>query len=345
MGHFGSADDHRIGYEEEEDGSYSVDEFDEDSDDNVSVEDPDIDDSGDEDESAPESEVETVNRAREMYIYTAAEKMGYTHLIPPYSNSIPCIGPFRKAMPGLFSFSLPMLFYLIDPKSRLAFDAHDSEEDTMMLFIVLVIFALKISGKEDDFLSWWERDQDLPGGWTAGFIADWMKKPIKARPGVSPLNLPAVSSRKRRLESAGSSKPSKKAKTQSNNSKSQPKKAETQPRKRKTPTKKGASGRKVRKSPPNSLTNQKKQGHIVVQDPSPDQQEASRPTARQSSRTKGKLPKYRKKSDRDDSDGSVYVGMRLTMRARYLKSSLHMETTPGKKPTNIGEIHGAWGCI
>ena len=41
-----------------------------------------------------------------------------------------------------------------------------------MLFIVLVIFALKISGREDDFLSWWERDKDLPEGWTAGFIAD-----------------------------------------------------------------------------------------------------------------------------------------------------------------------------
>ena len=240
--------------------------------------------------------------------YAAAEKVGYTHLMPPCGNSVLCIQPLRKAMPGLFSFSLPILFYLIDPKSRLAFDAHDSGVDTLMLFIVLVIFALKISGREDEFLSWWERDQDLPEGWTAGFIADWMKKPIQARPSISPLNLPAASSKKRTLESAGSSKASKKAKTQSNNSKSQPKKTETQPRKRKTPTKKGASGRKVRKSPTKSLANQKKQGQIVVQDPSSDQQEASLPTARQSSRIKGKLPQYREGSDGDDSDGSVFTG-------------------------------------
>lgn len=74
VGQLGSADDHRIGYEKEEDscrsedGSYSIDERVEDSDDNVSVEDSDIDDSGDEDESAPGPEAETVNRAREMEI-------------------------------------------------------------------------------------------------------------------------------------------------------------------------------------------------------------------------------------------------------------------------------------
>ena len=33
------------------------------------------------------------------------------------------------------------------------------------------------------------------------------------------------------------------------------------------------------------------------------------------------------------------------MRAHDLKSFLHMETSPGKKPTKIGEIHGALGCI
>lgn len=242
------------------------------------------------------------------YTYAAAEKVGYTHLMPPCGNSVLCIRPLRKAMPGLFSFSLPMLFYLIDPKSRLAFDAYDSGVDTLMLFIVLVIFALKISGREDEFLSWWERDQDLPEGWTAGFIADWMKKPIQAQPGISPLNLPAASSRKRTLESAGNSTASKKAKFQSDKSKPQPKKAGTQPGKSKTPTTKSVSRRRPRKSPPNSLTNQKKQGQIVVQDPSPDQQEASLPTARQSSRTKGKLPQYREESDGDDSDGSVFTG-------------------------------------
>lgn len=88
----------------------------------------------------------STSRCDYRYTYAAAEKVGYTHLMPLYSNSVLCIRPLRKAMPGLFSFSLPMLFYLIDPKSRLAFDAHDSEEDTLMLFIVLVIFALKISG-------------------------------------------------------------------------------------------------------------------------------------------------------------------------------------------------------
>ncbi len=83
VGQLGSGDDHHIGYEEEEDrcrsedGSCSMDERVEDSDDNVSVEDSDdnisvedsdIDDSGDEDESAPEPEAETVNHAREMEI-------------------------------------------------------------------------------------------------------------------------------------------------------------------------------------------------------------------------------------------------------------------------------------
>ena len=92
------------------------------------------------------------SRCDHRYTYTAAEKVGYTHLMPPYSNSVLCIRPLRKAMPGLFSFSLPMLFYLIDPNSRLAFDAHDSEEDTLMLFVVLVIFALTISGRKDGFL-------------------------------------------------------------------------------------------------------------------------------------------------------------------------------------------------
>ena len=44
------------------------------------------------------------------FTYTAAEKVGYTHLMPPYSNSVLCIESLRKAMPGLFSFSLSMLF-------------------------------------------------------------------------------------------------------------------------------------------------------------------------------------------------------------------------------------------
>lgn len=250
----------------------------------------------------------STSRCDYRYTYAAAEKVGYTHLMPPYSNSVLCINPLRKAMPGLFSFSLPMLFYLIDPRSCLAFDAHDSEEDTLMLFIVSVIFALMISGRKDDFLSWWERDKDLPGGWTAGFIADWMTKPIEARPDVSALNPSTVSSKKRSLESAGNSKASKEAKIQSDNSKSQTKKAKTQPRKSKILTEKVASGSKPRKSPTNSIPIPKKQGSSVVQDSSPDQQKASLPRARQSSRTKGKMQTYCEESDGDDSDGSMFVG-------------------------------------
>lgn len=81
VGQLGSGDDHHVGYEEEEDrcrsedGSYSMDERVEDSDDNVSVEDSDdnisvedsdIDDSGDEAESAPGPEAQTVNRRGEI---------------------------------------------------------------------------------------------------------------------------------------------------------------------------------------------------------------------------------------------------------------------------------------
>ena len=244
------------------------------------------------------------NRCDQRYTYAAAGKVGYTHLIPPYSNSVLCIKPLRKAMPGLFSFSLPILFYLIDSKSRLAFDAHDSEADTMMLFIVLVIFALKISGREDEFLSWWERDRDLPEGWTAGFIADWMKKPIQARPSISPLNLPAASSRKRTLESAGNSKASKKAKYKSDKSKLQPKKSESRPGKSKTPTKKGGSGSKPRKSRIKALAVPKKQSSKVAQRPSVDQEEIKVPEARQSTRTKAPVY-YSGASNEDDSDGFV----------------------------------------
>ena len=68
VGQLGSGDDHHIGYEEEEDscasedGSYSIDERVEASDDNVSVED------SDEAESAAGPEAETVNRPREIVI-------------------------------------------------------------------------------------------------------------------------------------------------------------------------------------------------------------------------------------------------------------------------------------
>lgn len=86
VGQLGSGDDHHIGYEEKEDrcrsedGSCSMDERVEDSDDNVSVEDSDdsddsisvedsdIDDSGDEAESAPGPVAETVNRRHEIEI-------------------------------------------------------------------------------------------------------------------------------------------------------------------------------------------------------------------------------------------------------------------------------------
>ena len=53
------------------------------------------------------------------YIYAAAEKAGFAHLMPPVENSVLCIRPLKKAMPGLFSFSLPILLYMIDQSQAL----------------------------------------------------------------------------------------------------------------------------------------------------------------------------------------------------------------------------------
>lgn len=250
----------------------------------------------------------SINRCDYRYTCAAAEKAGFTHLMPPVENSICCIRPLRRAMPGLFSFSLPILFYMIDPKSPLVMRAHVADVDTLIFFRVKIILALMYFGRKDEFLPYWEKYYEESGGWTEIFFKERTEKQTKAQPDSSALTLSTVSSKKRSLESAGNSNISKKAKTQSNKSKLQPKKAKIQPGKNKTPTKKGASGSGPRKSPPISLANQKKQGPPVVQDPSSDQQEASLPTARQSSRTKGKLPQYREESDGDDSDGSPFTG-------------------------------------
>ncbi|CAF9925778.1 MAG: hypothetical protein ALECFALPRED_003213 [Alectoria fallacina] len=239
----------------------------------------------------------SMSRCDYRHLYAAAEKAGFTHLMPPLLNSVLCITPLRRAMPGLFSSLVgnpvpsdrsEVMSGLLCPK--------DSDEDTSMLVIVLVIFALTISDKRDDFLSWWERDKDLPGGWTAGFIADWMTKTIEARPNISPLNLPAVSLRKRTLESAGNSRTSKKAKFQSDKSKPQPKKAESQSGKSKTQPIRGASGRQTRKSPPtNHWPIRKSKAKPSFKTYRLINRKQSTPIARQSSRTKGKVPKYREK--------------------------------------------------
>lgn len=86
------------------------------------------------------------------HIYAAAENAGFTHLMPPVEDSVLCLQPLRKTMPGLFSFSLPVLFYLIDPKSDLVLKAHVADVDTKMLAILLPVFGLKVSGREDEFL-------------------------------------------------------------------------------------------------------------------------------------------------------------------------------------------------
>ncbi len=49
------------------------------------------------------------------YIYAAAENVDLTRLMPSVEKNICCILPLRKALPGLFSFSLPIPFYMIDP--------------------------------------------------------------------------------------------------------------------------------------------------------------------------------------------------------------------------------------
>lgn len=247
----------------------------------------------------------SMNRCDYRYLCAAAEKAGFMHLMPPVENSFCCILSLRKSMPGLFSFSLPILFYMIDPNSPLIMRAHVADEDTLIFTIVEIIFGLMYYGRKDEFLIYWEKYRDNSEGWTKFFMEDWEKNPVKSR-SDGPIMAPsAVSSTKRRLESARNSKASKKAKT-SDNSKSQPK-AKAQPTKSKALTKKVASESGPLKPSPKSLTIAKKQGPTFVQDPSSDQQKTSLPTARQSSRTKGKLPQYREGSDGDDSNGSVFT--------------------------------------
>ena len=57
----------------------------------------------------------SLGRCDYRYIYAAAGKAHYTHLMPSLEQSICCNRPLGKTMPGLFSFSLPILFYMIDP--------------------------------------------------------------------------------------------------------------------------------------------------------------------------------------------------------------------------------------
>ena len=83
-------------------------------------------------------------------------------------------------MPGLFSLSLPVLFYLIDPKSDLVLKAHVADVDTKMLAVLLPVFGLKISGREDEFLPYWEKYGDAPGGWTKIFLKQFTFDAAKA---------------------------------------------------------------------------------------------------------------------------------------------------------------------
>lgn len=55
-------------------------------------------------------------------------------------------------MPGLFSFSLPILFYMIDPDSPLTMRVHVADVDTFMFTIVGIIYGLMYYGRKDEFL-------------------------------------------------------------------------------------------------------------------------------------------------------------------------------------------------
>ena len=94
----------------------------------------------------------SINRCDYHIVYAVAENAGFTHLMPPVENSVLCVQPLRKTMPGLFSLSLPVLFYLRDPKADLVLKAHVADVDTKMLAILLPVFGLKISGREDEYL-------------------------------------------------------------------------------------------------------------------------------------------------------------------------------------------------
>ena len=153
-------------------------------------------------------------------------------------------------MPGLISFSLPILFYLIDPKSDLVLKAHVADVDTKMLAILLPVFWLKISGREDEFLPYWEKYGDAPGGWTEIFFKQWKKKkPIEVQSNNDALVLSTVSSEKRISQSAENVVAPKKPRTQPANTKSLLKKVNTKSRNRNIPTKLVASGSTSKSSP------------------------------------------------------------------------------------------------
>ena len=101
-----------------------------------------------------------------------------------------------------FSLSLPDFFYLIDPKSDLILKAHVMDVDTKILVILLPVFGLKISGREDEFLPYWEKYGDASEGWTKIFLKQWFKKPIEVQSNNHALVLSTVSSKKRKSQSA-----------------------------------------------------------------------------------------------------------------------------------------------
>ena len=235
------------------------------------------------------------------HIYTAAENAGFTHLMPPVENSVLCIQPFPNMMPGLFGLSLPVLFYLIDPKSDLVLKAHVADADTEMLAILLPVFGLKISGREDEFLPYWEKYGDAPGGWTKIFFEQWKKKPIEVRSNNHALVLSTVSSKKRKSQSAENVVAPKKARTQPTNTKSLLKKVNTKSRSRNTPTKLIASGSTSESSRTKPLAVPRKQGSKAIQVPSADAEGVEVSEARKSSRIKAPVY-YGGASNEDDSE-------------------------------------------
>ena len=96
------------------------------------------------------------------YIYVAAEKINFTRLMPSVENNVCCILPLkRKATPGLSSFSLPILFDMIAPKSPVVLRAHAADMDTLMFSI---IFALMYYGRKEEFLIYCENYRDNSEG-------------------------------------------------------------------------------------------------------------------------------------------------------------------------------------
>lgn len=170
-----------------------------------------------------------------------------------------------------------------------------------MLAILLPVFGLKISGREDEFLPYWEKYGGAPGGWTKIFFKQWKKKPIEIQSNNHALVLSTVSSKKRKSQPAENVVASKKIRTQLAITKSLLKRVNTKSRNRNIPTRLVASGSISTSSRIKPLAVPRKQVSKVVQVPSADAEGADFSEARQSSRIKA--PVYYGGASHEDDSG------------------------------------------